>query len=108
MEKIYLAIPYSNYEERSFELANKIAADLIKQGYIVYSPISMAHPIAIAGGLKGNWEVWKKIDFEFIRWSDKVIVINFDNEAVKNSIGVQDEIKYAKELGKEISYLWLN
>lgn len=106
MRKIYLAIPYSKYEEKSFNLANEIAAELIKEGNIVFSPISMSHPIATIGGLKGDWETWSRIDMEFIRWSEEVVVINFDDVAVLESIGVQDEIKYAKELGKKISYYY--
>lgn len=102
MKKIYLAIPYSGYEEESFRLANEIAAELIKQGYIVFSPISMSHPISKIGGLKGNWETWMAIDYAFIEWSDEIIVVNFDEKAVKESTGVQDEIKYGKKLGKSI------
>ena len=30
--KIYLAIPYTGYEELSFDLANIVAAELIKEG----------------------------------------------------------------------------
>lgn len=102
MKKIYLAIPYSRYEEKSFQLANEIAAELINQGHIVFSPISMAHPISTIGNIQGDWKTWKKIDFEFIRWCDEIIVINFDKEAVENSVGVQDEIKYGREIGKSI------
>lgn len=106
MKKIYLAIPYSKYEELSFKLANEIAAELIKEGHIVFSPISMSHPITTIGGLKGDWETWSRIDMEFIRWCEEVIVINFDNKAVLESIGVQDEIKYAKEIGKKVTYYY--
>lgn len=102
MNKIYLAIPYSRYEEKSFQLASEIAAKLIKDGHIVFSPISMSHPIATIGKMEGDWETWKKIDFEFIRWCDEIVVVNFDEEAVKKSIGVQDEIRYGKEIGKSV------
>ena len=68
MKKIYLAIPYTNMEEKSFILANEVAAELINEGYIVYSPISMSHPISKTSKLSGNWEIWKKLDFEFINW----------------------------------------
>ena len=44
-KKIYLAIPYSGHIEKSFRLANEIAAELIQKGFIVFSPISMSHPI---------------------------------------------------------------
>ena len=106
MRKIYLAIPYTRHEERSFELANKVAAELIKEGHIVFSPISMSHPIATVGGLKGTWDVWKRIDFEFIDWCEEVVVVNFSNEAVEQSTGVQDELKYAKSLGKPVTYFY--
>lgn len=102
MTKIYLAIPYSKYEEKSFRIANEVAAELIRQGYIVFSPISMSHPISTIGGLKGNWETWMKIDFAFIDWCDEIVVVNFDEKAVENSEGVQAEIKYGKNLGKNI------
>jgi nucleoside 2-deoxyribosyltransferase len=108
MKKIYLAIPYSRHEEVSFKLSNEIAAELIKKGHIVFAPISMSHPIAVYGNLKGDWETWKKIDFEFINWCDEVIVINFDNDAVENSTGVQEEIKYANILGKKVKYFYEN
>ena len=105
-KKIYLAIPYSRYEEKSFKLANEIAAELIRKGFIVFSPISMSHPIATIGGLQGDWETWKKIDLEFIRWCDEVIVIDFDEKAVNESVGVQDELKYAEEIGKPIYHYY--
>jgi nucleoside 2-deoxyribosyltransferase len=105
-KKIYLAIPYSGHIEKSFRLANEIAAELIQKGFIVFSPISMSHPIAIYGKMKGSWDVWKRIDMEFIKWCDEVIVINFDNSAVEKSIGVQAEIDFAKELGKPVKYYY--
>ena len=106
MTKVYLAIPYSRYEEKSFKLANEIAAQLINMGHVVFSPISMSHPIAVHGNLKGDWETWKRIDFEFIKWCDEVVVVNFDEEAVTNSTGVQGELEFATELGKKISYYY--
>lgn len=43
---IYLAIPYSWNSTKSFELANEIAANLMMDGHIVFSPISHSHSIA--------------------------------------------------------------
>jgi hypothetical protein len=106
MRKIYLAIPYSRHEERSFKLANEIAAEFLKEGHIVFSPISMSHPIAVYGNLKGDWDTWKRVDFEFIQWCEEVVVVNFDNDVVTNSVGVQGELEYATELGKKISYYY--
>ena len=53
--KIYLAGPYSHKDplirEQRFKMLNKYAAHLMRQGHIVYSPISMSHPIAVDNDL---------------------------------------------------------
>ncbi len=109
--KIYLATAYTGYEEKSFATANSIAATLIKQGHYVFSPISMSHPIAETGLMKGSWDEWKELDLEFIRWCDEVLVINFGEEKIgpdheiSKSVGVQDELAYARLHGKEIRYI---
>jgi len=108
--KIYLATAYTGYEKKSFDIANKVAAQFIKEGHFVFSPISMSHPIAELGVLDGSWDTWKELDMEFIRWCDEIVVINFGNEIIdenheiSKSVGVQDELKYGKEIGKSISY----
>ena len=110
MKKIYVAIPYTGYAERSFELANQASYEIIKLGHIPFSPISMSHPIveqskkdySFDKQLLGSWEVWSKIDFAFIDWCDELIVIDFNSEAVQNSTGVQAEIEYAQKLGKPV------
>jgi hypothetical protein len=104
-KKIYLAIAYTGYEELSFDLANKTAAKLIGEGNFVFSPISMSHPISKLGVLDGSWDTWKELDMEFIRWCDEVHVINFNDLATEKSVGVQDELKYASEIGKEIKFI---
>lgn len=102
MKKVYIAIPYTGDEATSFKLANQAAGDVINEGNIPFSPISMSHPIAEECNIEGNWEVWEKIDYAFIDWCDEILVINYDNDRVENSTGVQAEIKYAKEQGKPI------
>ena len=110
-KKIYLATAYTGHEEKAFAMANRIAAELIKEGNYVFSPISMSHPIAETGLLKGSWDEWKELDMEFIRWCDEVAVINFGDEEIgpdheiSKSVGVQDELAYARDLGKKISYI---
>lgn len=108
-KKIYVAIPYTGYEELSFEMANRASYDIIKMGHIPYSPISMSHPIVEQSKLDerddtllGTWEVWAKIDHSFIDWSDEVWVIYLNDDAIEESIGVQAEIDYAKKQGKNV------
>jgi len=56
---IYLACPYShpdsNVREYRFKMANRAAAKLMRDGHIVYSPISHTHPIAMEGDLPLDW-----------------------------------------------------
>lgn len=113
MKKIYVAIPYTGYEEKSFELANKYSYEIIQEGHIPFSPISMSHPIVEqikrenkTELLGTTWDVWEKIDCSFIKdWCDEIWVIQFSEEAVKNSTGVQAEIEFGKSLGKVIKYM---
>jgi hypothetical protein len=101
MKKIYLAIPYSSIDhELSFRVANKKTAELMNSGYIVYSPISHSHIIAKDHDLPKGWEFWKRIDREFITWSDELWVIKL--KGWKESSGVQAEIMIALEMGKTI------
>lgn len=104
-KKIYLAIPYTGHEEISFKLANQVAGALINRGDIPMSPISHSHPISEECEVRGDWEFWKEMDCSFIDWADEVLVISFDEELVLKSVGVQAEIKHAKETGKPVKYM---
>jgi hypothetical protein len=113
MRRIYVAIPYTRVEERSFEMANHAAYEIIKQGNIPLSPISMSHPIVQASihdgkyekELLGTWEVWSKIDYSFIDWSQEIWIVNMSDNHVEESVGVQAEIEYGKRNGKIIRYI---
>ena len=106
-ELVYLAIPYSHPDPKvslaRFELANKIAAKLMNQGALIYSPISHTHPIALAGKLPLGWEFWHKYDTAMLKCCYKIIVITADGW--ETSKGVTSEIKIAMELGLKIEYL---
>ena len=101
--KIYLAIPYTGIEEESFNVANKVAAKLMSEGHIVFSPISHTHPIALAGNLPKGWDYWKTFDECFIEWCDElhIVQMKIDGDAkIARSTGVNAEIEIAKRLGK--------
>jgi nucleoside 2-deoxyribosyltransferase len=109
--KIYLGLPYSGFELESFKLANKISAYLMNQGHVVFSPISMSHPIAVENDLPKDWKFWKQFDECFIDWCDMLIIVIMEHNGVdriKKSTGVQAEIKIAMNEGKEIMYLHEN
>ena len=104
---VYLATPYTSKDwtvkENRFDKVNQVAAKLIAKGEIIFSPISMAHPIAKAGELPGNWEFWDKFDRAYLECCYKLYVLTL--KGWEESTGVQAEIKIAKEFGLEIEYL---
>jgi len=113
MKKIYLAIPYTYksddrvtariYRVSRFHCANAYAAKFMRQGFVVFSPISHSHTIARDNDLPVDWEFWKAQDEAFVQWSDIVVVVCINGW--EQSTGVQAEIKMAEELGKKVVYL---
>jgi len=105
--KIYLAIPYSFNPELSFRIANKVAAGLMADGHLVFSPISHSHPIAdhLPEELRTNSNWWMKHDLPMIDWADKVHVVCIGengSELIEQSKGVCMELIHAKETKKPI------
>lgn len=103
----YLALPYIH--ENGFVLHSRalvsdtIAAALVKEGRIVYAPISSWHHIAINHKIDGDWKTWQKFDHEFLKVSKKLLVIKI--KGWEKSVGVKAEIKLAEELGIPVEYL---
>lgn len=109
--KIYLSIPYTFNPELSFYIANKIAASLMDDGHIVFSPISHSHHIAdhLRNNLKLDHDFWMKQDLSLIEWCDTLFVVEIGKDGktlIENSKGCQAEIKEAKKLDKQITYLY--
>jgi len=69
----YLAHPYIKNPKYNFMDANVISADLIKRGYIVFSPVSMSHPID-AYSDEFPQEFWYKFDFVIANRCDGIIL----------------------------------
>jgi hypothetical protein len=105
--KIYLAIPYTGMEELSFNTANRIAGQLMREGHIVFSPISHSHPIAKTCELPAHWDYWREADTSFLSWCDEMRVIGL-NGLWQNSKGVKAELEIALKLGKPIKFIDLD
>jgi hypothetical protein len=103
---IYLASPYSHDDpavrERRFEAACRAAAELIRQGRIIFSPIAHSHPLC-RYGLPGDWEFWQRNATCHLALCDEVVVLKLDGW--QQSVGVQAEIAMARALGKPVSFL---
>lgn len=104
---IYLACPYSHDDPtvraERFMAANAAAGQLMKQGLVVFSPISQTHPIAEQVGLPLGWDYWEQFDTAFIEKSEQLIVLRLDGWA--NSLGVRSEIALAIKLGIPVTYM---
>lgn len=102
--KIYLAGPYSHPDRKirleRVKALNRKAAELMNQGHIVYSPISMTHPIAEQNELPLGWEYWQQQDRAFIEWADAVYVLKL--AGYEESEGVKAEKEIAESMGKMI------
>lgn len=108
--RIYLAIPYSFNPKMSFDIANRVAADLMAMGHVVFSPISHSHPIAdhMDEALRLDHDFWMRADLPLVEWADEVRVVvigEYGLDLIEKSKGVKREMQYAKELGKPVKFI---
>ena len=103
---IYLASPYShseaNIREQRFRAVCRMAAELMRQGQVVFAPIVHGHPL-VGHGLPSDWPFWERFDREHLRRCDELVVLMLDGW--RESIGVAAELRIAAELGKPVRYL---
>lgn len=104
---VYLAGPYTSNDENvriaRFNLLTKKAADLMLQGYVVYSPITHGHTIAEKYKLPVDFDWWRKQCFEMLRHSSKLFILRLPG--YQESIGVSEEITLALKLNIPIEYV---
>lgn len=108
-KRIYIAGPYSHPDAavrlERFHRLNDIAAAFMQspEGHVVFSPISMTHPIAEQRDLPLGWEFWERNDRAFISWCNILVVVKLPGW--QESKGVAAEIAIANEMEKTIVYL---
>jgi hypothetical protein len=104
----YLAVPYSHPDRAvriaRFVAANKAAGVLMRNGDVVFSPISHTHPIAEDCELPKGWDFWQSFDRAYLAASKRVVVLCI--EGWSESVGVQAEIKIAEEMGIPVEYIF--
>jgi hypothetical protein len=107
---VYLACPYTHPDpavrQIRFDVATAAAADLIRAGQIVYSPITMTHPIDVllagASNTLGS-DYWVAFDEAFMEMCSEMIVLRVDGW--QRSSGIKREIAYFTEHKKPIRYM---
>jgi hypothetical protein len=104
---IYLAGPYTHPSSiirlERFEALTKKAAELMQAGYVVYSPITHGHTIAMRHDLPLDFEWWKLQSLGMLRHASRLMILRIDG--YHDSIGVKKEIELALSLGIEIEYI---
>jgi hypothetical protein len=107
---IYLACPYTHADhrvrEQRFKLATVAAAELIRQGYIVYSPITMTHPLDMVLAGDANTlgsDYWVKFDEAFMAVCAEMVVLQIDGW--DQSSGIRREMNYFQSRGKPVRFL---
>ena len=109
MNTIYLACPYSYNPNKSFDIANKVAAIFMKDGNVVFSPVSHSHKIAdyMEKEVRFSQSFWLEQDLKFMDVCDKLIIISIGKDGkklIKESKGCQSEIQKAMKLNLPINY----
>lgn len=107
---IYLACPYTDPDPAvrlaRFETATAVAADLIRAGRIVYSPITMTHPIDVVLAGTSNTlgsDYWVAFDEAFMEVCSEMIVIQLPGWERSN--GIRREIAFFSSHNKPIRYM---
>lgn len=96
---IYLATPYSHeraeIRERRFIEAAHVAGHLMSRGYIVYSPITHTHPIAVMCQLPTGFTFWRELDTHMIHLAEELWVVMLDGWM--KSTGIKHEVELAED-----------
>jgi hypothetical protein len=103
----YLATPYTRYPagiEAAFIAASRAAADLVRLGIGVFSPIAHTHPVGVHGGIDPlDLDLWLKVDAPLMNAAHGLIVFKLDSW--EESRGVAHEVDVFGRAGKPIEYL---
>ena len=112
MRKIFLTCPYGHTNkavvERRFDISNAVAAQIARSGALVFSHVSMSHPINQHLPDLDKIEIgklWAPLDRVFMKAMDELIII--DESGWKESVGIAREIEFFKSKNRRVS-LWSN
>src|SRR5690348_9976122 len=107
---VYLACPYTHPDasirEARFNAATLAAARLIEQGRVVYSPITMTHPIdVILAGRHSTLgsDYWVRFDEAFMEACAEIIILRLDGW--EESRGIARERRFFEEKKRPVSFI---
>jgi len=104
---VYLSVPYTDPDpavmEARFMAATRTAGKLLREGFIVFSPITHGHPIAKHYGAIRDWETSKELCYTYLALTYKLVVLKL--AGWDKSVGVRAEINHAEYNKLEIEYM---
>ena len=104
---LYLATPYSHPDpavrQERYERVTQAAARLIGLGHIVHSPITLTHPLELAGGIVRPAEFWLEFDLPFMQMCAELVILTL--AGWKESHGIAYEKRMFESMGRPVSYL---
>ncbi len=97
----YLASPYSSPDsrvvDRRVDETQRVLGWLLKRRIWAFSPIIHCHDLALAHELPTDAKFWQEYNHQMILRSNGIIVFELDGWIT--SLGVQEEIEFAKLCG---------
>jgi hypothetical protein len=84
-------------------VVSNIAADMVKDGHVAFSPITYGHNLLEFVKMPNDWAFWFHFCVTFLLKCDKLVVCKMPGW--EKSAGVTEEIEIAERFGIEIEYL---
>jgi len=103
---IYLAAPYANQDkEKVMRSVNKHVANFLKDGFAVYSPLSMGHYASQVDRELNSLPLdhWRKIERQAMLVCRSLYIITLPGW--QESAGVKRETAWAREFGLPVNFL---
>ena len=95
---IYLASPYSHpsadVQDYRFRVVCRVAARLMREGHLIFSPIAHSHSIATLGLLPHDFRFWGEFDKAMLKRCDALWILMLNGWL--ESRGILEEYEYFK------------
>lgn len=107
-DRIYLAVPYTHPDPKvrraRFEAVTRAAGELMKRGHVVFSPVTMGHPISEVCDIPQDFNYWGEMCLSYFDgWATRLVVLMLPGWEL--SRGVEAEIAAARENGVPVEFL---
>lgn len=103
----YVASPYSHPIDdiriENYKIVSNFVANLVKNGNVVFSPITYGHHLVEFRTMPTDFEFWENFCLTFLSKCDEMIVLKIPGW--EDSIGIKNEIRYCEVHDIPIYYI---